>query len=141
MSRGTDDPRDTTVRLRRAYDPPEPADGLRVLVDRLWPRGLAKAAARVDEWPREITPSTELRRWYHAAPDRRAAWPEFRERYRAELAGSAEAAESLGRLRERARTEQVTLLTAVRDPEQGHAAVLAELLAEPDAPEAAPEPS
>ncbi len=134
MARGTDDSRETRIRLRRAYAPPEPADGLRVLVDRLWPRGLAKAAARVDEWPKEVTPSAELRRWYHAATDRQEAWPEFRERYRAELAGSEEAAEALRRLRERVRTGQVTLLTAARDPEHGHATVLAELLTEPGAP-------
>ncbi|MEO3752607.1 DUF488 family protein [Streptomyces sp. B6B3] len=136
MARGTSDSRETReprVRLRRAYDPPERADGLRVLVDRLWPRGLARAEAHVDEWPKEITPSAELRRWYHAAADRQRAWAEFRERYRVELAGSDAAGEALERLRERVRSGQVTLLTAVRDPEYGHAAVLAELLTEPGA--------
>ncbi len=72
-----------TVRVRRVYDPPEQEDGVRVLVDRLWPRGLSKDAARVDEWPKELTPSTELRRWYHAGE---GSYDEFAVRYEAELA-------------------------------------------------------
>ncbi|MFD7704670.1 DUF488 domain-containing protein [Streptomyces caelestis] len=113
-----------SVRVRRVYEPPEPDDGVRVLVDRLWPRGLAKDAARVDEWPKGLTPSTELRRWYHAA-DR--PYEEFRERYEAELA-APEAAELLDRVRELAGRGPVTLLTAARSPETGHAEVLARLL-------------
>ena len=71
------------VRLKRVYDDPEPGDGFRVLVDRLWPRGLTKSAARVDLWMKEVAPSKDLRRWYHADLTR---WAEFRRRYRAELA-------------------------------------------------------
>lgn len=73
------------VRVRRVYDPPDPAaDGVRVLVDRLWPRGLSKAAAAVDEWPKEVTPSAELRKWFHGGG---GGFEEFRERYEAELRG------------------------------------------------------
>ncbi|MFG2618238.1 DUF488 domain-containing protein [Streptomyces sp. NPDC048507] len=112
------------IRLRRVYDPPEPgADGVRVLVDRLWPRGLSKAAAAVDEWPREVTPSAELRRWFHAG----GSAGEFRRRYEAELAGPGAVAE-LERLRGLAAAGPLTLLTAVREPASGHAAILAELL-------------
>ncbi|MFI2507677.1 DUF488 domain-containing protein [Streptomyces sp. NPDC018972] len=113
-----------SVRVRRVYEPPEPDDGVRILVDRLWPRGLAKDAARVDEWPKGLTPSTELRRWYHA-DDR--PYEEFRERYEAELA-APEAAELLDHVRELAGKGPVTLLTASRSPEAGHAEVLARLL-------------
>ncbi|MFF5342184.1 DUF488 domain-containing protein [Streptomyces althioticus] len=113
-----------SVRVRRVYEPPEPGDGVRVLVDRLWPRGLAKDAAHVDEWPKGMTPSTELRRWYHA-DDR--DFDEFRERYEAELA-EPEAAELLERVRELARKGTVTLLTASKQPERSQAEVLARLL-------------
>ncbi|MFF5256155.1 DUF488 domain-containing protein [Streptomyces leeuwenhoekii] len=113
-----------SVRVRRVYDPPEPEDGTRVLVDRLWPRGLAKDAARVDEWPKALTPSTELRRWYHAGG---GSYEEFGERYAAELA-APEAAEALGRVRELLREGPVTLLTASKDTATSHAAVLARLL-------------
>ncbi|MGW7101067.1 DUF488 domain-containing protein [Streptomyces sp. NPDC054838] len=116
------------IRVRRVYDPPEPGpdgDGVRVLVDRLWPRGLAKARAAVDEWPKAVTPSAELRTWFHGGggPAR-----EFRARYEAELA-APEAVAELDRLRALAAAGPVTLLTAVRDPGDSHAAVLAELLA------------
>ncbi|MEU4656929.1 DUF488 family protein [Streptomyces sp. NPDC023723] len=114
----------THPRVRRVYDPPEPDDGTRVLVDRLWPRGVKKDAAHVDEWPKDLTPSTELRRWYHAG---QGSFAEFAERYRAELAAPA-AAEALGRVRELAGQGPVTLLTAAKDPARGHAAVLARLL-------------
>ncbi|MEV0483738.1 DUF488 family protein [Streptomyces sp. NPDC050508] len=113
-----------TVRVRRVYDPPEPEDGVRVLVDRLWPRGLSKDAARVDEWPKELTPSTELRRWYHASE---GSYDEFSSRYEAELA-EPEAAQLLHTLRNLVRMGSVTLVTAVRSPEQSHASVLARLL-------------
>ncbi|MEV7081203.1 DUF488 family protein [Streptomyces sp. NPDC093516] len=113
-----------SVRVRRVYDPPEPREGVRVLVDRLWPRGLAKDAARVDEWPKALTPSTELRRWYHAGE---GTYEEFAERYEAELA-AGEAAEALDGLRRLAREGAVTLLTASRTPAESHASVLARLL-------------
>ncbi|MFE5534993.1 DUF488 domain-containing protein [Streptomyces sp. NPDC056492] len=113
------------IRLRRVYEAPEPgADGVRVLVDRLWPRGLAKADAAVDEWPKAVTPSGELRKWFHAG----GSPQEFRRRYEAELAEPAAAAE-LDRLRGLAAAGPLTLLTAVKDPASSHAAVLAELLA------------
>ncbi|MFI6145894.1 DUF488 domain-containing protein [Streptomyces sp. NPDC051109] len=114
-----------TVRVRRVYDPPEPgADGVRVLVDRLWPRGLAKAAAAVDEWPKAVTPSGELRKWFHGGG---GSAQEFRARYEAELA-EPEAAAELARLRTLAGSGPLTLLTAVKDPAASHAAILAELL-------------
>ncbi|KMO98633.1 DUF488 domain-containing protein [Streptomyces roseus] len=113
------------IRVRRVYDPPEPAaDGVRVLVDRLWPRGLAKAAAAVDEWPKAVTPSGELRKWFHGGG---GSAREFRARYEAELAQPGAAAE-LERLRGLAGAGPLTLLTAVKDPASSHAAVLAELL-------------
>lgn len=113
-----------SVRIRRVYEAPEPEDGVRVLVDRLWPRGLSKDAARVDEWPKGLTPSTELRRWYHA--DERS-YEEFAERYEAELA-APEAAELVDHVRELADKGDVTLLTSSKSPERSHASVLARLL-------------
>lgn len=113
-----------SVRIRRVYEPPEPADGVRVLVDRLWPRGLSKDAARVDEWPKALTPSTELRRWYHEGE---GSYEEFAERYEAELA-DPEPAGLLDRVRELASKGDVTLLTASKTPEQSHATVLVRLL-------------
>ncbi|MDQ0989008.1 DUF488 domain-containing protein [Streptomyces sp. V3I7] len=110
-----------SVRLRRIYDTPEPDDGLRVLVDRLWPRGVSKEEAHLDEWPKGLTPSTELRRWYHEGD---ASFDEFRRRYEAELA-EPEAAQLVAALRESARKGPVTLLTASRHTEQSHASVLA----------------
>jgi len=115
------------VRLGRVYDAPSPRDGQRVLVDRLWPRGLAKAAARVDHWPKEVTPSDGLRRWYHGQGEE--AFEEFAARYEAELA-EPEAARGLEQLRALAASGPVTLLTAVKEPEHSHAAVLARALGE-----------
>lgn len=114
------------LRVRRIYDPPEPDDGVRVLVDRLWPRGLSKADAHIDEWPKSLTPSTELRRWYHAGDGR---FEEFCRRYESELA-APEAAAALDRLRGLAAGGTLTLLTAVRDPGSSHTAVLLALLRE-----------
>ncbi|MEV6180861.1 DUF488 domain-containing protein [Streptomyces sp. NPDC052016] len=113
-----------SVRVRRVYDPAEPDDGVRVLVDRLWPRGLSKDAAQVDEWPKGLTPSTELRRWYHAGE---GGYEEFARRYEAELS-APEAAELLDHVRELAREGRVTLLTSAKEPEHSHAAVLLRLL-------------
>ncbi|AOR37609.1 hypothetical protein BFF78_39360 [Streptomyces fodineus] len=109
--------------MRRIYEPPEPDDGLRVLVDRLWPRGLARDEAHVDQWPKGLTPSTELRKWYHGG----GTYEEFRRRYEAEL-DATEAAGLLDGLRETARKGPVTLLTASKTPEESHARVLADLL-------------
>lgn len=108
------------VRVRRIYDPPEPDDGVRVLVDRLWPRGVAKEKAHVDEWPKAVTPSNELRRWYHGP---QGSYEEFRRRYEDELAEPT-AAEELRRLRELAAAGPLTLLTASGDPAHSQAEVL-----------------
>ena len=116
----------TDVRVRRVYDPPDPADGHRVLVDRLWPRGLSKGAAALDEWAKAVAPSDELRRWYGHEPDRFAA---FRERYGAELQ-APERADVLAHLRQLADSGPLTLLTATRDVEHSQAAVLAARLQE-----------
>ena len=115
--------------LRRVYDDPSPADGLRVLVDRVWPRGMTKSAAHLDEWIKDAAPSTPLRRWYGHRPER---FTEFRRRYLAELADPQPAA-AVNRLRELTRTRRVTLLTATRDVDHSQAAVLAEQLR--DAPD------
>lgn len=112
------------VRVRRVYDAPEPADGTRVLVDRLWPRGLAKAKAAIDEWCKDIAPSTELRKWYSHDP---ARFDEFSRRYQAEL-NEPQPAEALAHLRTLARTRPLTLLTATREPQISEAAVLADLV-------------
>jgi uncharacterized protein YeaO (DUF488 family) len=109
--------------------PPDPEDGTRVLVDRVWPRGLRKDAARLDDWAKDVAPSTDLRKWYGHDP---AKSGEFRRRYAAELA-RPEAAGALGRLRDLARQGPVTLLTATRDTDISQAAVLAGLLREPPA--------
>jgi uncharacterized protein YeaO (DUF488 family) len=112
------------IRVRRVYDPPSPQDGARVLVDRIWPRGLRKDAARLDEWAKDAAPSTELRQWYGHDP---AKFDEFRRRYLDELSGSAQRKE-LGKLRALASARPVTLLTATRDVELSQAAVLAQVL-------------
>jgi uncharacterized protein YeaO (DUF488 family) len=112
------------VRLKRIYEAPSPADGRRVLVERLWPRGLRKADAALDEWLRDIAPSPELRRWYGHDP---AKWPEFRRRYRDEL---AQRPDRLARLQAHAEAGPVTLLFAARDTERNSAVVLKELLEE-----------
>ena len=117
----------TRVRVGRAYDEPTAHDGTRVLVDRLWPRGLTKAKARFDEWCKQIAPSSELRRWYAHDP---ALFPEFRRRYRKELTG-AEQALALRHLRDLAQDRTLTLLTATKDVAISEAAVLAELIDEP----------
>jgi uncharacterized protein YeaO (DUF488 family) len=112
------------VQVRRVYEEPEPQDGTRVLVDRLWPRGLRKDAAHLDEWAKDVAPSTELRKWYAHDP---AKFPEFCRRYTAELATGAPRA-ALAELAARAAAGPVTLLTAARDAAHSEAAVLAGLL-------------
>lgn len=111
-----------SVHVKRAYEPPAPSDGYRVLIDRLWPRGVERESARLDEWARELAPSTELRRWFGHDP---ARFGEFRERYLDEL--SAQEAK-LRELRERARETTLTLVYGARDTEHNDAVVLAELL-------------
>ena len=110
------------VRLKRAYEPARRADGYRVLVDRIWPRGLAREDARIDEWARDLAPSDSLRRWYGHDPRR---FDEFRGRYVDELAARRP---RLSELRRRAREGPVTLVFAARDAEHSNARVLASVL-------------
>jgi uncharacterized protein YeaO (DUF488 family) len=118
------------VRARRVYGEPLPSDGTRVLVDRLWPRGLPKAAAHVDEWAKAVAPSDELRRWYGHDP---AKFAEFRRRYSSEL-DEPERAAALRHLRDLAHEGPVTLLTATKDLDHSQAADLAQRLADQDRP-------
>jgi uncharacterized protein YeaO (DUF488 family) len=111
------------IRVKRAYDVAGSDDGIRILVDRLWPRGVSKSTLAVNLWPREITPSTALRKWYRHDPERFA---EFRERYLEELAVQADA---LAELRKAVRGKTVTLVTATRALDVSHAGVLREVLA------------
>ncbi|MFI6452856.1 DUF488 domain-containing protein [Streptosporangium amethystogenes] len=112
------------VRVRRVYEEPEASDGARVLVDRIWPRGLSKEKAHLQEWCKTVAPSTELRTWYGHDP---ARFEEFGRRYRAELK-DPERATALEHLREIAKRRTVTLLTATRQADISEAAVLADLL-------------
>jgi uncharacterized protein YeaO (DUF488 family) len=118
------------IAVKRAYDPPTESDGVRVLVDRLWPRGVTKAAAKIDRWMKDLAPSGELREWFGHDP---ARWEEFRRRYHKELAGQADA---LAELRKLARGGTVTLVYAARDTEHNDAVVLKELLGRRRAPAA-----
>jgi uncharacterized protein YeaO (DUF488 family) len=117
------------IGYRRIYDQTSPADGVRVLVDRVWPRGMRKQDARVDEWMRDVAPSTELRRWYGHEPDR---FTEFRRRYLAELR-EPQRQQAVRQLRELADRGDLTLLTATRDLEHSQAAVLADWLGHAEA--------
>ena len=110
--------------LKRAYERPAPADGFRVLVDRLWPRGVSKDAAAVVEWLKEIAPTAELRKWFGHDPER---WPEFQRRYAAELASHDALLETL---RERARMGPLTLVYSARDELHNDAVVLRRVLLE-----------
>ncbi len=112
------------VRAGRVYDKRTAADGLRVLVDRMWPRGLTKAAADLDDWCKMVAPSTALRRWYAHDPER---YDEFARRYRLEME-EPDRAKALARLREKVEGRTVTLLTATKRPEISEAAVLVEIL-------------
>ena len=113
------------VRLKRAYEPAGAADGYRVLVDRLWPRGVSKEKAQLDEWARELAPSSELRTWFGHDP---ARFDEFRRRYLEELAAHGD---KLAELRERASEGTLTLVYAARDSEHNDAVVLADVLRHP----------
>ncbi|HEY7223445.1 MAG TPA: DUF488 family protein [Micromonosporaceae bacterium] len=115
---------DRTVAYRRIYDEPEAEDGRRVLVDRVWPRGIRRDAGRFDEWLPEIAPSTDLRKWFGHDP---ARFDEFRRRFLDELDDPARA-NAKQRLRDLAHDGHLTLLTAARDLEHSQAAVLAEWL-------------
>jgi len=110
------------IHVKRVYDKPAPTDGRRVLVDRLWPRGLKKEDARIDLWLKEIAPSGELRQWFGHDPDR---FEEFRRRYSSEL---AEHESKLQELRQRAKDGTLTLVYGARDTEHNDAVVLAEVM-------------
>jgi uncharacterized protein YeaO (DUF488 family) len=110
------------VRLKRVYEPAEDADGYRVLVDRLWPRGVSRERARLDRWEKELAPSADLRTWFGHDPDR---FEEFRKRYLEELRRHRS---RLTELRRRARSGTLTLVYAARDAEHNDAVVLAEVL-------------
>ena len=110
------------LQIKRIYDTPMPSDGFRVLVDRLWPRGISKKRAALNGWLRDLAPSTALRQWYAHDPER---WPEFRRRYRAELAQKAPLVEAI---RHRALDERVTLLYAAEDTAHSHALVLKQFI-------------
>jgi uncharacterized protein YeaO (DUF488 family) len=122
--RGKDPAMQPDVRVRRVYEEPEPQDGRRVLVDRLWPRGLRKDAARFDEWAKDVAPSSELRTWYGHDPEK---FGEFCRRYTAELAQGTSGA-ALDHLAALTAAGPVTLLTATRDVDHSEAVVLAQLL-------------
>lgn len=116
------------LRLQRAYDGPGPEDGQRILVDRLWPRGLKKEALELGGWAKELAPSTALRQWFnHEA----ARWPEFQQRYRAELAAQPEAVQAL---REQALAGVLTLIYAAHSAEMNNAVVLRDFLLYGDTP-------
>jgi uncharacterized protein YeaO (DUF488 family) len=114
--------RPENIRLKRAYEPPAEEDGTRVLVDRLWPRGVKKSAAAIDLWIKDIAPSAELRRWFAHDPER---WPEFRRRYEDELRRKPEA---VAQLRALAGRGPLTLVFAARDEARNDAVVLRDLL-------------
>ncbi|HZS20989.1 MAG TPA: DUF488 family protein [Pseudonocardiaceae bacterium] len=113
-----------SIRIRRVYDRPDPEDGTRVLVDRIWPRGVSKQAAHLDGWIKDVAPSTALRTWYGHDPNK---FSQFRDRYCAELAAPASQS-AVAQLRQLAADRPLTLLTATRDIEHSHAAVLADVL-------------
>ncbi len=110
--------------MKRAYETPKASDGIRILVDRLWPRGLKKSDARIDEWLKELAPSENLRKWYGHQPDR---WMKFAARYRKELQ-TPECRASLQRLQSIARKNTITLVFGAKDEEHCNARVLLEVL-------------
>ncbi|HET7589084.1 MAG TPA: DUF488 family protein [Solirubrobacterales bacterium] len=110
------------VRTKRVYEEPAPGDGFRMLVDRVWPRGVSRERARLDEWDRTLSPSTELRKWFGHDPGR---YEEFRRRYLEELQGHRD---RLSELRSLARQGTLTLVYGAKDPEHNQAIVLAEVL-------------
>ena len=110
------------IQIKRVYEPPAKKDGFRVLVDRVWPRGISKSAAAVDLWMKDVAPSTELRKWFNHDP---ARWKEFRERYRAEL---RKRSSEIDELKTYAAKRRVTLVYSARDLEHNQALVLQEVL-------------
>lgn len=124
MAAASRDSRHMAIGVKRIYEPAAATDGTRILVDRLWPRGLKKDVARVDVWLKDIAPSTALRQWFRHDP---ARWTEFRARYFAELAARSE---PVAQLRQMSRRGPVTLLYAARDECHNHAVALREFLRE-----------
>ena len=114
----------TKIRIKRIYDPPEKADGLIILIDRLWPRGLKKEDAQIDEWFKEAAPSVALRKWFDHDPDK---WQEFKKRYMSELEGNKAIANLLDRIKT---SKTVTLLYAAHDKEHNNSLVLQSFLEE-----------
>ena len=114
-----------TVVIKRVYEPPSRSDGTRVLVDRLWPRGVAKDRAAIDEWLRDLAPSDELRRWFHARPDH---WQDFRKKYLKELSQPEAEASLLKLYRLVHKRKRLTLLYASKNETRNNAVVLKELL-------------
>ncbi len=113
------------IALKRIYEPPTAADGYRILVDRLWPRGLTKSKASVDEWLRDVAPSNALRKWFHANPEE---WPQFQKRYIKELS-APETRSDLDKLRTLAREQKrLTLLYSSRNEERNNAVALRDFL-------------
>ena len=110
------------VKIKRVYDPLSSEDGIRILIDRLWPRGIKKEEAKIDEWMKEIAPTTDLRKWFSHDP---AKWPEFRKRYITELKNKSELFE---RLRSEAKKGTITLLFAAKDAEHPNAVILKEVI-------------
>lgn len=110
------------IKIKRAYDKVSPEDGDRILVDRLWPRGIKKDEAKIDEWIKDIAPSNELREWFAHDPSK---WHEFKKRYREELKGQSNLIEILIN---RAKKENITLIFSARDTEHNNAVVLSELI-------------
>jgi uncharacterized protein YeaO (DUF488 family) len=115
-------PQGTLISIKRVYDEPSADGGLRILVDRLWPRGIKKEKLKLDAWPKELTPSNELRLWYGHVPEK---FEEFRRRYHVELAAHRD---KLDELRALVRGRKATLLTATRELDLSHAHVLRDLL-------------
>lgn len=112
---------DSPFQIKRIYDPPAPDDGARVLVDRLWPRGVSKERAALDDWLKDIAPSTDLRRWFH---HEQAHFQVFAQKYREELARIPAAQAAVQKLLALAKSGRVTLLYAAKDPAINHAIVL-----------------
>jgi len=112
------------IKIKRVYDPASPDDGKRILIDRLWPRGIKKEEAHIDEWLKDISPSHELRKWYSHDP---AKWAEFKKRYKQELAGKSEL---LKKIKAGAKKQTVTLLFSTKELELNNAVALKEMLSQ-----------
>lgn len=112
------------LKIKRAYEPAEAGDGKRILIDRLWPRGVSKAEARIDEWLKDVAPSTTLRKWFGHDPSK---WEEFRRKYSEELS-SPEKASLLEDIARQAKNQAVTLVYGARDTEHSDAKVLEEII-------------